>query len=331
MKMAQSEDIVGIDVSKLRLDVHVLAGTHERQVTNDASGCEALVAWLKSLRVRMAVLEASGGYERLVVKALRKARFVVRVVDPKRVRHYAWAMGRLAKTDRIDARMIAEFGALLRREKRVEIVTDDPVREDLAALVGARQDLIDHQTGLQQQVDATADGPARRALEAAVKPIARQIARLDRLIAAAIAKHPPFAALAKRLYTVPSVGPVTVAALIAWLPELGRLSREKIAALVGVAPFDDSSGKRVGQRYIQGGRVKLRNALYMAAMAGATQHNPVLKAQYVRLMARGKEFKVAIIACLRKLLTILNTMIARQQDWQRKIAAAPHEPTPAAA
>lgn len=323
MKMAQSEGIVGIDVSKARLDVHVLTSHEARQIANDPEGCEQLIGWLKSLGVRMAVLEASGGYERLAAKALRRARLVVRVVDPKRVRHYAKAIGRFAKTDPIDAQVIAEFGTILLRQSRhKEIVVEDAAREPLAALVGARQDLVDHKCCLEQQAAATTKGPARRALEAVVTVVARQIDRLERRIVAAIARHPPFAALAKRLDTVPGVGPVSIAAIIAWLPELGLVSRQQIAALVGVAPFDDTSGERVGQRYIQGGRGQLRNVLYMGAMA-ATQHNPVLKAHYAHLMASGKEHKVAVIACLRKLLAILNTMLARQQDWQPHGAAAP--------
>jgi len=323
MKMAQFEGIVGIDVSKARLDVHVLPSHEARQVANEAAGCEALIGWLKSLGVRMAVLEASGGYERLAAKALRRARLVVRVVDPKRVRHYAKAIGRLAKTDPIDAQVIAEFGAILpRQDRHREIVVEDAAREPLAALVGARQDLVDHKSCLEQQAAAIAPGPARRALEAVVAVVARQIDRLERRIVAAIAEHPPFAALAKRLDTVPGVGPVSIAAIIAWLPELGLVSRQQIAALVGVAPFDDTSGERVGQRYIHGGRGQLRNVLYMGTMA-ATQHNAVLKAHYAHLMAGGKKHKVAVIACLRKLLTILNTMLARQQDWRPRVATAP--------
>jgi transposase len=320
--MAQSEDIVGIDVSKLRLDVHVLASRQERQVANDPAGFEELIGLLKSLRARAVVMEASGGYERGMAKALGRAGFIVRIVDPKRVRYYAKAVGRLAKTDRIDAQMIAEFGAVVMAAERCDIAANDPAREALSALMGARQDLVVHHVALQQQAAATVEGAARRALETVIKAIARQVARLDRLMADKIAGHPPFAVLAKRLDTVPGLGPVTIAAIIAWLPELGHLDRGKIAALVGVAPMDDTSGERVGQRYIQGGRAKLRNTLYMAAMASATRHNPVLKAYYAHLRARGKEPKLAIIACLRKLLTILNTMVARQQDWQPKSMAA---------
>jgi len=318
--MPQAERIVGIDVSKRWLDSHVLAGAHERRVTNDPAGHAELVDWLTSLGVTMAVLEASGGYEQAVVKTLRRGGLIVRVVDPKRIRHYAKAAGQRAKNDRIDARVIAEFGAVINLAARCEIDLEDPAREALGALVGARQDLIEHHTGLLQQAASAADGPARCALGAAAQAMARQIARVDQRIATTIAHHPPFAALAKRLDTMPGIGPVAIAAIIAWLPELGRLDRGKIAALVGVAPYDADSGERRGQRHIQGGRIKLRNILYMATMAAATRHNPVLHAHYTRLRANGKEAKVAIIACLRKLLTILNTMIAREQDWQPNLA-----------
>src|SRR6516225_3791953 len=288
--MAYFRDVVGIDVSKQYLDLYVLSGQQRRTVANTAAGYGDFVSWLKSLGVRMAVMEASGGYERDVAKALRQAGFDVRIVDPKRVRHFAKAAGRLAKNDRIDAEMIAEFGAVFAAAQRCEIPLDAK-REHLAGLVAARQALMGHQTSLQNQISACPKGPARQALAAALKPIPASIKQLDRLIAKAIA------------------------ALIAWLPELGRLDRRALAALVGVAPFDDDSGKRTGQRYIKGGRGKLRNIAYMAVMGAATKHNPVLKAYYDSLLNRGKLKKVALIACLRKLLTILNTMVAKQQDW----------------
>ena len=315
--MAHLQDVVGIDVSKQTLDVFVLACQQARTVANDAAGHGELVDWLKSLGVRVALMEASGGYERSIAGVLRRAGFDVRIVDPKRVRHFAKAAGRLAKNDRIDAQMIAEFGAIFAATKRCEIA-DCPAREHLAGLVGARQGLIDHQTGLRNQISAAPEGAARRVLAATLKPIDRAIAKLDRLIAEAIARHPPFAALAARLDTVPGLGPVAISVLIAWLPELGQLDRCELASLVGVAPFDDDSGKRTGQRYIQGGRCKLRNVLYMVVMGAATQHNPVLKAYYTGLIDRGKPAKVALIACLRKLLTILNTMVAQQKDWTAK-------------
>lgn len=319
--MTHSRDLVGIDVSKGNLDLFVLAHQQFRTVANIAAEYAELVRWLKSLGVRVAVMEASGGFEQAVAGALRRAGFEVRIVDPKRVRHFAKAAGRLAKNDRIDARVIAEFGAIFAVGEQCE-VPSDPAREHLAGLVGARQALIEHETGLRNQISAAPAGVARTALAAVLKPIASAIKKLDRLIAQAIAAHPPFAALAARLDTVPGLGPVTIAALIAWLPELGRLDRRALASLVGVAPFDDDSGKRTGQRYIQGGRCKLRNVVYMATMGAATRHNPVLNAHYTALISRGKLPKVAIIACLRKLLTIVNAMVAQQKDWEPRLATA---------
>jgi transposase len=310
-----------MDVSKESLDVYVLSCEQLRRFSNTAAGYAELVRWLKSIGVRLAVMEASGGYERGVAGALRRGAFEVRVVDPKRVRHFAKAAGRLAKNDRVDARMIAEFGAVFAHAPRCEI-TPDAKRDQLSSLVAARQALMDHQTGLRNQISAACTGAARTALTAALKPIAKAIKKLEGLIAAAIASHPPFGALAARLDTVPGLGPTVIAALIAWLPELGRLDRRAIAALVGVAPFDDDSGKRMGQRYIQGGRRKLRNLVYMAAMGAATLHNPVLKAHYMALVNRGKLPKVAIIACMRKLITILNAMVAQQRDWTPHLTAA---------
>jgi len=312
--MAHSRDVVGIDVSKQNLDVYVLAHQESRAVANTAAGHVELAGWLKSFGVQVAVMEASGGYERAVAEVLRQAGFDVRIVDPKRVRHFAKAAGRLAKNDRIDARMIAEYGAVFMVTERCEIAADGK-REHLAGLLAARQALIDHQIGLRNQISASSAGEARRALAGAFRPIAGAIKKLDRLIAAAIAAHPPFATLAARLATVPGLGSVAIAAIIAWLPELGRLDRRAIAALVGVAPFDNDSGKRTGQRYIRGGRCKLRNVLYMAAMGASTRHNPVLNAYYTALINRGKLPKVAIVACLRKLLTILNAMVIKQRDW----------------
>jgi transposase len=318
--MAYFGDVVGIDVSKQNLDLYVLSCAERRTVAHTVAGHAELVSWLKSLDVRKAVMEASGGYERAAAEALRRAGFEVRIVDPKRVRYFAKAAGRLAKNDRIDAQIIAEFGAVFAAAERCEIPADAE-RDHLAGLVTARQALVEHQTALQNQISACPAGAARRTLAATLKPIAAAIKKLDRLIAEAITAHPPFAALATRLDTVPGLGPVTIAALIAWLPELGRLDRRALAALVGVAPFDDDSGKRTGQRYIKGGRCKLRNIVYMAVMGAATKHNPVLKAHYDSLLNRGKLKKVALIACLRKLLTILNTMVAKQQDWNPTLTA----------
>jgi transposase len=322
MKMPQGGTIVGLDVSGQRIDGFVLPIGREVTAANAVLGRARLLSELRALAVEEAVVEASGGCERDLVAELRDAGLIVRVVDPKRVRFFAQALGKRAKNDRIDARMIARFAATIDGPAPAH----DPARQALAALLATRQDLIDgrtrftHQAGHQQ-------GAAARALERVLKTIASEIDRLDRRIAKTIAGNPTFAQLARLIASVPGAGPVLAAALIAWLPELGRLDRQTLAALVGVAPFDDDSGPLHGARHIAGGRTALRNVLYMATLAAATQHNPVLKAFYRRLVAKGKPAKVALVACMRKLLHILNTMVARGQCWNPNRT----QPAPAAA
>lgn len=319
--MAHTVRVVGIDVSKRTLDAYVCKG-QARQATNDTAGHQALIDWLTALDVTVAVMEASGGYEKDLARALRRAGLAAHVVDPKRVRHYAKAIGQLAKTDRIDACVICQYGAAIIAADRLPLpAPDDPARERLAALVAARADLVVHRDAMQQQSGALPAGPARAALQRVHTRLQREIAQLDRRIAAVIAGHPPFASLARQLDTVPGLGPVAIAALLSWLPELGHVDRRRLSALVGVAPVARDSGELEGQRHIAGGRKKLRNVLYMATLA-ATTWNPVLRRHYEQLVARGKEGKVALIACLRKLLGILTAMIVRQQDWMAHALAA---------
>jgi transposase len=317
--MPQEERLVGLDVSSSQVDGFVLASTAARSVENDAAGRTALLAWLRAEGVELAVLEASGGCERSLVRTLRAAGLQVRVVDPRRVRDYARAMGRRAKNDRIDAEMIARFAKAC-PAKPGEHSEHDPAREAVASLLATRLDLLETRISLQNRLGHQ-DGPARRVLARVIARLDKEIAGLDRLIARAIADHPPFQALARRLHTVPGVGPVLIAALIAWLPELGRIDRMKLAALVGVAPYDQDSGNSHAPRHIAGGRTALRCVLYMATLGAATQSNPVLKATYQRLCANGKAPKLALVACMRKLLHILNTMVARDEDWQPDTAA----------
>jgi transposase len=319
--MTQTLAVVGIDVSKARLDAHALTG-QVRQVANTAAGHRELIAWIQAVGGGVAVMEASGGYEKALAGALRRAGVEAHVVDPKRVRHYAKAMGQLAKTDRIDARVISEYGAAVIAAGRLPVpAPDDPVRDRLAGLVAARADLVAHRDAVQQQSGAAAPGPARQALQRVHACLKREIAELERRMTALIADHPLLADLARRLDTVPGLGPVAIAAILAWLPELGLVSRRRLAALVGVAPVADDSGTVEGQRRIAGGRKRLRNILYMASLSARTW-NPVLKRHYEQLLARGKPGKVALIACLRKLLVILTAMVVRRQDWTPPQTAA---------
>lgn len=316
--MTQFEVLVGLDVSSSQIDAHVLPGGATCSLANDAKGRARLLEWLQAAGVEFAVLEASGGCERPVARKLRDGGLAVRVVDPRRVRAYARALGRRAKNDRIDAEVIALFAKACPGEPGEH----DPAREALAALLATRLDLIEVRTSLQNRLGHQ-EGPAGRALARTIAQVDKEIAGLDRLIARAIADHPPFQALARRLATVPGVGKVLIAALIAWLPELGQVNRMRLAALVGVAPYDDDSGRNHGPRHIAGGRTALRCVLYMATLGAATQSNPTLKAMYQRLRAKGKEAKLALVACMRKLLHILNVMVVRQQDWQPDPAKRP--------
>jgi len=308
--MAQVKRIVGIDVSKHRLDWCVRGVAHA-SAANDKGGCAGLVRELGRLDVGMAVMEASGGYERLAAEALRAAGIAVSVVDPKRVRNLARAKGRRAKNDPIDADMIALFGELFPDQATV---VRDPDRAVLAQLLAERQDFAALYTQASNRGEHAGSRIAAKHRTALLKQLTQAIKALDQAIARQIATT-PLAEPARLIDSVPCLGLMSVAALLAWLPELGTLDRRQIAALVGVAPFDDDSGERHGQRHIAGGRKQLRNLLYMAVMGGATRSNPVLKACYDRLRANGKEAKVAIIACMRKLLHILNTMIARGEAW----------------
>jgi len=274
-------------------------------------------------------MEASGGYERDWAKALREAGLEVLVVDPKRVRSFAKSAGRLAKNDPIDAEMIAWFAETFAEAKSQ---AHDAAREKLVQIVNARQSLLDMQTSLQNRGEHSTLEVVQKMQERLLKKIASEVAKLEVAIAAQVKATPHFVELAEIIESVPGLGKATSAGLIAAMPELGQASDNVAAALLGVAPYDDDSGQRRGNRHIKGGRRKIRNLFYMACLGAATQHNPVLKAFYDRLVAKGKEKKVALTACMRKLICILNTMIARRQKWDvtRHKASDPARPLPSA-
>jgi transposase len=263
-------------------------------------------------QVNKAALEACGGYERDWAKVLRNAGIEARIVDPKRVRSFALSAGRLAKNDAIDAEMIAWFAETF---DEAPSQTHDAAHEELAALVKARKGLIDLKTRLQSQDEHAAPGPVQKAHGRILKSLAAEIAKLEAAISAKVKATPEFAERAEIIESVPGFAETTSATLIAGMPELGKVSKEIAAALLGAAPYDDDSGKRRGERHIKGGRRWVRNAIYMPCLGAATQNNPVLKAFYQRLIAKGKEPKVALVACMRKLIVILNTLIARRQKW----------------
>src|SRR5437868_572018 len=311
--MAQNDRVVvGIDVAKDKVDACIRSLSQRQTFPSGAEGRRKLIAWLRKHKVDKAVMEASGGYERDWAKALREACFEVRIVDPKRVRNFARSAGRLAKNDVIDADTIAWFAETF---DEAPGQTHDAAREELAALVKARKAVIDLKTRLQSQNEHAVPGAVQKAHARVLKGLDAEIARLEDAIAVTVTATPAFAARAEIIESVPGLAETASAVLIAGLPELGTVREEVAAALVGAAPYDDDSGKRRGERHIKGGRRWVRNALYMPCLGAATRNNPVLKAFYERLIAKGKEPKVALTACMRKLIIILNTMIARRQKW----------------
>jgi transposase len=310
MRMAQEQVVVGIDVAKEKVDVAIRRGA-EGCFANDPQGHRRLLAWLKEHAVGQAVMEASGGYERRWAQLLRGAGVEVAIVDPKRVRHFAKSAGQLAKNDPIDARMIAWFGEAFEHRGKPE----DAAREELDQLVTARRGLSRLKEKIDNWTEHEQPKAVQKAYQALLKELARQQARLEALIADKIEQTESFAQRAEIIQSVPGLAGNSAAALLAFLPELGQVDRQAASALLGVAPFDDDSGKRRGNRHIQGGRRKLRCLLFTPILGAATQHNPVLKACYRRLIAKGKEHKVALVACMRKLICILNTMLQRGEKW----------------
>lgn len=310
--MTQKTTIVGIDIAKDKIDAAIRSAAVGASFAGTAEDQRNLLRWLRQYQVGTAVMEASGGYETGWAKLLRGEGIEVRIVDPKRVRHFARSAGRLAKNDPIDAEMIAWFA-----ETFPDAVgrPHDPQREELDHLVSARTALkaLEAQIGSYSEHDQPAE--VRKAHRAIGKTLATQVARLEAAIAAKIDQTAQFAERAALIESVPGLGQASAAGLIAFLPELGLVSDKAATALVGVAPYDDDSGKHRGRRFIKGGRRKLRNLLFLPIVGAATRCNPVLKAYYKRLIAKGKPAKVALIACMRKLIVILNTMIARGQRW----------------
>ncbi len=309
--MPQSERIVGIDVSKRRVEACLRARRERLSQPSTPEGRQAMIAWLRQHDVAVAVMEASGGYERDWAAALRGAGIAVRIVDPKRVRYFARSAGRLAKNDPIDAEMIAWFAETF---APAAAPAHDPEREAVDRLMTVRAMLVRLESQIGQLGEHRQPPLVERAGRVIAGVIVRQRKRLETAIAARIARQADWAERHRIIQSVPGFGPRCAAGIIAWLPELGQIGGKPATALVGLAPYDDDSGGHRGERHIKGGRREIRDLLYMAALA-ATRCNPVIKAHYQQLRARGKKFKVALVACMRKLMVILNTMLMRGQMW----------------
>jgi transposase len=303
---------VGIDVSKDRLDVHVLPECLSFQVPNSPEGHDELLARLPGPGACRIVLEATGDLQRRVVAALVDAGRYVAVVNPRQVRDYAKALGVLAKTDSVDAKVIARFG----RDVRPRNVTKVPENQaELDQLVARRRQLVQARVAESNRLRDDMPKLVRQSVRRQLTSIAKDVARLDRAILELVRSDDDWKQRFDLLKGAPGVGDATAASLVAELPELGRLNRQAISALVGVAPYADDSGSRRGRRSTRGGRRPLRSTLYMAALS-AMRFNPAVKRFADRLRRQGKEGKVVIIACMRKLLVILNTMVKDNSPWK---------------
>ncbi len=308
---------VGIDVSKARLDIATRPSGQTWSIDHDAAGIEQLLARLGQGPVALIVVEASGGWEVPLVAALALARLPVAVVNPRQVRKFGEAVGHLAKTDRLDAHLLAHFGEAVHPEPRP--LPDDQARH-LQALMARRRQLLDMLVAEKNRL-GLAHPRLKAGLQQHVAWLQQRLAELDDELQQQLRDSPIWREKSDLLRSVPGVGPVLSCTLLADLPELGQLNRKQIAALVGVAPFNRDSGRLTGKRMIWGGRAAVRRTLYMATLS-ATRFNPVIHAFYERLRHAGKPPKVALTACMRKLLTILNAMMHSGQPWQSQLATA---------
>ena len=307
---------VGIDVSKARFDIAVRPTGEQWSATNDPERIDDLVAKLERLHPSLVVLEASGGYERPVVAALAATKLQVAVVNPRQVRDFAKATGKLAKTDTLDAQTLAHFGEAVRPEVRP--VPDGQARE-FAAIIARRRQVVGMLVAERNRME-TALSPVRERIEVHIEFLEAELSDLDGDLDKAIRESPVWREKDERLRSVPGVGPKVSATMLADLPELGALDNKKLAALVGVAPLNRDSGVFRGKRRTWGGRAAVRQMLYMAAVTAA-RCNPIFKEFYRRLIAAGKPKKVALTACMRKLLVVLNSMLRHGTRWQQQHAA----------
>lgn len=305
---------VGIDVSKATLDIAASSDFAQFTAGNNADGFDAIIAELRKHSVDLVLMEATGGLEAAVACALQAEGFSVAVVNPRQARDFARAMGYLAKTDHIDARVLAQMAGVINQHperKRFIRELPDTERRALAAMVVRRRQPVTMWVAERNRLHPS-HSQSRESIDIIINALEDEIARVDENMNNHIRTY--FKELAERLSSIKGVGPMTTAALLAEVPEPGHLSRREISALVGVAPVNRDSGTMRGRRTIFGGRAGVRTALYMAVLV-ATRFNPVIKAFYTRLLSTGKPKKVALVACMRKLLTILNAMLRKSEEW----------------
>lgn len=316
--MSSNTSFIGIDVSKDKFDIHVRPSDHAQSFIYDEAGLESLIVLLKSVSppIETIVLEATGGYERRLVAVLISGQFPVVVINPKQVRHFAKAIGQAAKTDSIDASVLSHFAQTLRPPQRA---VPDEFLEQLRDLLARRRQIVEMIVSEKNRLAMAVRRPIRRQIIEHIQWLEKRLGSVDDDLNRSIQSSPTWKAKDDLLQSVPSIGPTTASSLLIQLPELGSLNRHQIAALVGVAPINQDSGRFRGHRITQGGRASVRCALYMATLV-ATRHNPVIRPFYQRLVLAGKPKMVALIASMRKLLTILNTMLKHNRSWDPSYA-----------
>lgn len=310
------EHYVGIDISKRHFDLHLKPEAKEHLFENTPKGIAACCKLLAELTPQRIVMEATGGYETALAVTLQKAGLPVVVANPRQIRHFAKALGQIAKTDKIDAEIIARFAVQVRPPVREFL--DDKARQ-IKALVARKSQLVAMHVAERNRLEHAVDKAIVRSIRQSLKSLERQIEQLERQIAAAIARDEKLQHQADILDSAPGIGPATAAMLVAHMPELGRLNRRQIAALAGLAPMNRDSGAFKGKRMTGGGRSHVRAALYMPILS-AIRWNPVIRTFYQNLLHRGKTKMTALVAAMRKLLTILNLMIRKNEYWNPKNA-----------
>ena len=310
--MTQGKSFIGIDIAKTRLDVAIRPTDQQWQADYTEEGIQELAKQISELDPALVLLEASGGLEVPVVTALAIANLPVVVVNPRQIRDFARATGKLAKTDALDAHVLAHFAEAIRPASRP---LPDADTQALTALVARRNQVMSMLVAEKNRL-RTSRLPIRQRIQPHVDWLEHELDEIDRDLREMLRNSPVWREKENLLRTVPGVGPHMAISILAYLPELGTLNRKRIAALVGVAPFNRDSGTLRGKRAVWGGRSRVRAALYMATLV-ASRHNPVIRTFYQRLLAAGKAKKVALTACMRKLLVILNAMLKHRCSWQR--------------
>jgi transposase len=310
--MKSTRCFVGVDVSKADLEIGVLPESRAWKVSNDGPGIQQLIDNLVTLSPSVIVIEATGGYETLVASSLAMAQLPVVVINPRHVRSFAKAIGILAKTDRIDCLVLAQYGKSVNPEPRP---LKDEQAQELTAMLGRRKQLVEMLTMEKNRIDKATNGVLEY-IHAHIFWLESQLQEVDKDLHDSIKNSPVWREKDKIIRSVPGAGPVLSVTLISELPELGILNRRQIAALVGVAPLNCDSGKHKGYRRVWGGRSLIRSILYMATLS-AVRYNPVIRSFYKRLIAAGKKAKVSLTACMRKLLTIINSMVRNGSFWDQ--------------